>query len=202
MTRIDTGDESGSAHRSEQTVQGIDPATVAALRGGDLDALGALYDRYSRAVWSVALTVLDDRALAEAATLETFTRVRRSARTLDPKQDLSGWLLDIARRSAVDVLRRQVVPARDGRDAERRVISMPAVEQAWETWQIRTALDELPEEERVVVRMSHLEEMSDAEIAELLEIPVGSVRSRSRRAHRRLATWLAHLVVKPPRVDR
>jgi RNA polymerase sigma-70 factor (ECF subfamily) len=203
MTRIDTGDESGSANRSEQAVQRIDPATAVALRAGDLDALGALYDRYSRAVWSVALTVLGDRTLAEGATLETFARARRSVRTLDPNEDLSGWLLDIARRSAVDALRRQVAPTRGGRDADQRMISIPAVEQARETWQIRTALDGLPEEERVVVRMSHLEEMSDPEIAELLAIPLSTVRSRSRRAHRRLATWLAHLVVTSPRrVDR
>jgi RNA polymerase sigma-70 factor, ECF subfamily len=202
MTRTDTGDESGAAGRSDQTAPGIDPATVVALRAGDLDALGAVYDRFSRAVWSVAMTVLDDRGLAEGATLETFARARRSVRTLDPDEDLSGWLLEIARRSAVDALRRQVAPTRGGRDTDHVMISMPAVEQAWETWQIRRALDGLPEEERVVVRMSHLEEMSDAEIAELLGIPLSAVRSRSRRAHRRLATWLAHLVVnRPRRVD-
>ena len=71
---------------------------------------------------------------------------------------------------------------------------MPGIEHAWQAWEIRLALDELPVDERAVVRMSHFEEMTHREIAEVLAIPVGTVKSRSHRAHRRLAARWAHLV--------
>lgn len=157
--------------------------------------LAAVYDRYSRAVWSVALSVLRDRGLAEDATQETFLRAWRAADSYDPVRPLAPWLLTIARRTAIDVQRREGRPTQGGHDAEQDVVvRMPGIEHAWQAWEIRLALDELPVDERAVVRMSHFEEMTHREIAEVLAIPVGTVKSRSHRAHRRLAARLAHLV--------
>jgi RNA polymerase sigma-70 factor, ECF subfamily len=174
---------------------GLDPAVLAGFRTGDVDALAAVYDRYSRAVWSVAFTVLRDRGLAEDATQETFLRAWRGAASFEADRPLAPWLLTIARRTAVDVQRRESRPTQGGHDAEQDVVvRMPGIEHAWESWEIRLALDELPADERDVVRMAHFEEMTHREIAEVLAVPVGTVKSRSHRAHRRLAGRLAHLV--------
>lgn len=168
---------------------------VAAFRAGDVEALGAVYDRFSRAVWSVAMTVLHDRGLAEDATQETFLRAWRGAADFDLGRPLAPWLLTIARRTAIDVLRRESRPTQGGHDGEQDVVvRVPGIEHAWEAWEIRLALDALPEDERAVVRMSHFEELTHSEIAAVLDVPVGTVKSRSHRAHRRLAGRLAHLM--------
>lgn len=173
----------------------LSPDVVHAFRAGDVAALGAVYDRYSRSVWSVALSVLHDRGLAEDATQETFLRAWRGAKDYDPARPLGPWLYTIARRTAIDVHRREARPTLGGHVAEQDApVRMPGIEQAYDVWQVRTALDELPDDERDVVRMSHFEEMTHREIAEVLDVPVGTVKSRSHRAHRRLAGRLAHLV--------
>lgn len=165
------------------------------FRLGDVAALGVVYDRYSRAVWSVAMSVLRDRALAEDATQEVFLRAWRAAASFDPSRGMSAWLFTIARRTAIDVHRREARPTQGGHAGEQDgVVRMPGIEHAYETWQVRTALDELPADERAVVRMAHFDEMTHREIADALNIPLGTVKSRSHRAHRRLAERLAHLV--------
>jgi RNA polymerase sigma-70 factor (ECF subfamily) len=187
---ISTGEPAPSRHGA-----GIDPAVVARFRAGDVEALGQVYDRYARAVWSVALTVLRDPGLAEDASQETFLRAWRAAADVDPARPLAPWLLTIARRTAIDVLRRETRPTQGGHDAEQDVVvQLPGIEHAWEAWEIRLALDELPADERAVVRLSHFEQLTHGEIAERLGVPVGTVKSRSHRAHRRLAGRLAHLV--------
>jgi RNA polymerase sigma-70 factor (ECF subfamily) len=63
----------------------------------------------------------------------------------------------------------------------------------WEAWEVRSAIDRLSQEERDVIKATHFLGMSHEEAAEYLGIPVGTVKSRSHRAHRRLAVLLAHL---------
>jgi RNA polymerase sigma-70 factor (ECF subfamily) len=60
-------------------------------------------------------------------------------------------------------------------------------------WRVRGAIDELPTEEAAVVRMQHLDGLTQTEISEQLALPLGTVKSRSHRAHRKLATLLGHL---------
>jgi RNA polymerase sigma-70 factor, ECF subfamily len=177
------------------TAQQLPAEVLAAFRAGDVAALGLVYDRYNRQVWTVAMSVLRQRPLAEDATQETFLRAWRAAATYDPERPLGPWLCTIARRTAVDVHRREVRPTQGGHVGEQdTAVRTPGIEHAYETWQVRTALEELPADERAVVRMSHFEEMTHREIAEALDLPLGTVKSRSHRAHRRLAGRLAHLV--------
>ena len=63
----------------------------------------------------------------------------------------------------------------------------------WEAWQVRIALDQLPDDERQVVRLSWFDGLAHTEIADKLGVPLGTVKSRSYRAHRRLADLLAHV---------
>ena len=60
-------------------------------------------------------------------------------------------------------------------------------------WHVRRAIEELPADEAAIVRMQHLDGMTHTEISEKLDIPVGTVKSRSHRAHQKLATLLGHL---------
>jgi RNA polymerase sigma-70 factor (ECF subfamily) len=74
----------------------------------------------------------------------------------------------------------------------------PSAEQAYDVWEVRRAIDELPEEERQVVRLQHLDGLTHAEVAARLDVPVGTVKSRSFRAHKRLAGRLGYLREEGP----
>jgi RNA polymerase sigma-70 factor (ECF subfamily) len=174
---------------------GLAPHIVAAFCSGDVGGLSAVYDHYGKAVWTVTMSVLRQRDLAEDAAQETFMRAWRGASGFDQSRDIGPWLMTIARRTAVDVHRREFRPTRGDHAPEAEVsIQLPGIERAWETWEIRLALDQLPEEERQVIGLAHFGGLSHPQIADRLGVPVGTVKSRSHRAHKHLAALLRHLV--------
>ena len=173
-------------------------ATAARFHAGDPDAVRAVYRAYGGLVFAAAYRILGDRELAEDAAQQAFVQAWRAARSFDPSRDLGNWLYAIARRCAIDVYRREA------RRNERSIAELSATEQAqltvndnadraYDVWTVRQAVDALPAEERAVVRLQHLEGLTHAAIAARLCIPVGTVKSRSSRAHRRLAGRLGHL---------
>lgn len=141
------------------------------------------------------MSVLRNRELADEATQETFMRAWRSASQFDPERSMAPWLMTISRRTALDVLRRENRPTRGGHEPEQDVvINLPGIERAWETWEIRAALEQLPDEEREVVFLAHFHGLTHQQISEHTGVPVGTVKSRSFRAHKRLASLLEHVV--------
>ena len=161
---------------------------------GDPEALGQIYDRYSRAVWAVAVRITRTEHLAQDAVHETFIRAWRAASSYDPSRPLVPWLLSIARFTALDVVRHESRPTRGGHDAEQDVlIESPGMDEAWLAWTVQEALRGLADHEREIIRLSFFEDLTHVQIAERLGLPVGTVKSRSHRAHRRLAEALAHL---------
>jgi RNA polymerase sigma-70 factor, ECF subfamily len=168
------------------------------LAAGDPEALRPLYDRYSRAVFTVCYRSLGERTLAEDATQQTFLQAWRAASTFDVDRDPGPWLYAIARRAAVDVYRRErrhrsnVVADLRGEDPEIAILP-PSFEGMWEAWEVRTAVDRLSSEEQAVIKATVFLGLTHQEAAESLGIPVGTVKSRTYRAHRRLADLLAHV---------
>jgi len=165
---------------------------------GDPDALRDLYGDYGRSVYGVAYRALGNRALAEEAVQQTFLQAWRAAATVDPTREIGPWLFTIARRVAVDVFRKESRRAHGDfdelADNDPAVVTWTAaIEGMSETWQIRTAVDHLPADEREVVRLQHFDGLTHVEIAARLDVPVGTVKSRSFRAHKRLASTLGHL---------
>ncbi len=123
----------------------------------------------------------------------TFLNAWKSAARFDPDRELGPWLYAIARRQAIDAYRK----ARRVETADPETLDVielpPSLERTWEAWEVRLALDKLPPDEREVVRLSFLVGLTHPEIAERLGVPVGTVKSRTHRAHRRLAGLLAHI---------
>jgi RNA polymerase sigma-70 factor (ECF subfamily) len=157
------------------------------------DAIRQLYVRFGRPVLTVTYSVLRDRALAAEAVQMTFLKAWRAADRYDPARPLAPWLYSIARRTAIDVAR-----------SERRHVSSelrdtdatdtpPMMERAWEAWQVRRAVDQLNRDEREIVRLQHFERLTHQEIATRLNTKIGTVKSRSYRAHKRPAEALRHL---------
>jgi RNA polymerase sigma factor (sigma-70 family) len=176
----------------------VTPDDVARFCAGDPDAVRVVYREYGRLVFAVAYRALGSRELAEEATQQTFVKAWRAAASFDPARELGPWLATIARRTAIDVHRRQprvdTEPLDDATAADRAVLTVPVgVEQLFDVWSVRAAIDELPADEREVMRLQHVEELTQSEVAERLGVPVGTVKSRSFRAHRRLAERLGYL---------
>ena len=161
------------------------------FREGDEAALKTIYERFRGPVFAISVRILRDHGLAADATQQTFIKAWRSAASYDPNRDPGPWIYAIARRTAIDIYRkrqRSVVS-----DSVDRVDLPPSLDTVWEVFEVRAALDQLPDEEREVMRLSHFEGLTHTEIAEHIGIPVGTVKSRSHRAHRRLLGMLGHL---------
>jgi RNA polymerase sigma-70 factor (ECF subfamily) len=163
---------------------------------GDDESVRAVYERYGRAVHTVAYSIVRDTATAADVVQATFVKAWRAAGTFNPERDLGPWLYTIARRQAIDTLRRErrVEPAEP--DVVDVVELPPSLESTWEAWEVRLAVDQLPGDEREVVRLAWFVGLSHPEIADQLAVPVGTVKSRSHRAHKRLASLLAHVVAE------
>jgi RNA polymerase sigma-70 factor (ECF subfamily) len=171
----------------------IDPGLVEAFRRGDDAGMRAVYGRFSGPVFVVALRMLGDRDLAAEAAQETFVRAWRASSRFDPTRELGPWLFTIARRVAIDTWRSRRRISSQPVEDDSVVTQPPELDSIWEAYQVRAAVDRLPADERDVVRLCHFAQLSHAEVAARLGVPIGTVKSRSYRAHRRLAEWLRPL---------
>lgn len=169
----------------------MDREVLERFRLGDEAAVKAVYDRFGGPVFALSMSILGEHGLAADATQQTFIKAWRAASTYDAERSFAPWIYAIARRTAIDLYRRR----------SRLVVSddvdlpsfPPGLETVWEVFEVRAALDRLPDEERQVVKLSHFDGFTHVEIAQRLDIPVGTVKSRSHRAHRRLVEMLKHV---------
>ena len=167
---------------------------IAGLRNGDESAVQALYDQYGGAVSTVARSIVRSPQLVEEVVQQTFLKAWRSADSFDEARAIAPWLYTIARRTAIDALRRERDPMTDIDSVVHRLTSLdPEFAEVYQAFEVRRAVDALPAEERDVVELSHRVGLSHREIGKRLNIPIGTVKSRSARAHKRLAAALSHL---------
>jgi RNA polymerase sigma factor (sigma-70 family) len=164
----------------------------------DERALATAFDEYAGPMLTVASRLLADRRLAEEAVQQAFVQAWRSADRYDPTRPLGPWLYAIVRRTAVDAWRSERRHDAGTIDevaaADLPTVAPPSIDDASDAWELRRALDRLPEAEREVVRLAHLEQLSQPEIAERLGIPVGTVKSRTHSAYRKLRAALSSAV--------
>ena len=159
---------------------------------GDRDAFADLYRRYSRAVFGLALRRLGDRGRAEDAVQETFASIWRSARSYKPERGPGApWLYAVARNATVDRSRQRTETPMDIPD-EPAGEAGPAdlAEQGWVSWRVHRALEELPEREREAITLAYWSGLSQSEVAEFLDVPLGTVKTRTRAGLARLADML------------
>ena len=159
---------------------------------GDRSAFDDLYRRYARPVFGLALRRLGDRGRAEDAVQETFASVWRSAASYKPDRGPgSPWLYAIARNAIVDRARsRTDVPAEIPDRAAREPEPPDVAEQGWVAWRVHRALEELADREREVIALAYWSGLSQSEVAEFLDIPLGTVKTRTRSGLTHLADLL------------
>ncbi|MFE4922303.1 RNA polymerase sigma factor [Streptomyces sp. NPDC056661] len=166
---------------------------------GDETALPEMYRRYSAPMFATALSLLGNRDLAAEAVQQAFVQAWRAAAGFDPQRELQPWLYAITRRTAVDVYRRerrsaQHVPLDESRAGEGEFATEgPSMDAAWRAWQVRVALEQLHPDERQMLQLAYFDGFTQSEISKTLGIALGTVKSRTARAQRRLAQLLAHL---------
>ncbi len=175
------------------------PDLIERFKAGDPEAVREVYREHAGSVLTVARSIVHDRELAAEVVQQTFVKAWRASKRFEGNRDLAPWLYSIARHTAIDMLRSESKPTRGGHAPETDVGFTPTTfEATWERFEVRRAVDALPADEREVVRRSHIMGFTHEEIAAQLQIPVGTVKSRSGRAHKRLASALAHLVASSP----
>ncbi|MEP6893132.1 MAG: sigma-70 family RNA polymerase sigma factor, partial [Gaiellaceae bacterium] len=149
---------------------------------GDSEAFEELYRRYARAVLALALRRIGDRGRAEDATQEVFAAVWRSARSYNPSRGAgSSWLFAIARNAIVDSFRKRPEPIAEPPDLPSTEAG-PAeqTEAGWVSWRIHRALETVPEHERNLIELAYWSGLSQSEIAAFLNLPLGTVKTRTR----------------------
>jgi RNA polymerase sigma-70 factor, ECF subfamily len=158
----------------------------------DANAFEALYRRYARPVFGLALRRLGDRMRAEDAVQETFAAVWRSARTYRADRGAGApWLYAVARNAIVDRSRsRSDLPGEvpDAPTAEPG--PQERAEESYVSWRVHRALEELPSNERDVIELAYYGGLSQSEISDFMNIPLGTVKTRTRSGLGRLADLL------------
>ncbi len=163
-----------------------DEALVALVARGDEDALAVLYDRVGRIAYGIAYRVLRDERLAEDAVQDAFLAVWRSAATFRAERAKARtWIVTLVHRRAVDVVRREERRRAEPLDvAERQEPTDPAgsaEDEAWlgfERQRVQQALRVLPDTQREAIELAYYGGYSQAELAERLGLPLGTIKSR------------------------
>jgi RNA polymerase sigma-70 factor (ECF subfamily) len=173
-------------------IEPTDEDLLARVADGDRDAFGDLYTRYARPVLGLALRRLGDRGRAEDATQEAFASVWRAARTYrSDRGPVAPWLYAVARNAIADRGRARVEPPAEPVDtAADEPGPADLAEQSWLAWRVHRALETLPDTERTVLELAYWRGLSQSEIAAHLDIPLGTVKTRTRSGLRRLGEEL------------
>lgn len=173
---------------------GADDVLLDLIRGGDEAALARLYRNRSRMVYSLALSIVRDNSDAEEVTEEVFYRIWKNAGEFDRKKGSAlAWVTTIARRMAIDRTRSKQYKGRmkevdfekavagDGNESFSGSQAFDPTGGA-EARQVKEALDQLGDSHRQLIHLSYYEGLSHSQIAERLDTPLGTVKSRIREA--------------------
>ena len=194
VVNVATGDQAAREQLSD--VDLIDQASQ-----GDPSALEVLYDRYSRVVFSFALRIVNDAQIAEEVLQEVFFRAWQQGGSFRAsKGTFLTWLLSITHNMAIDEVRkRKRRPQRSDSDDPDVVLAAvadtgPSVED--EVWsralreRIARALDTLPAAQREAIELAYFRGMTHREIADTLDEPLGTIKTRMRLGMQKLREQL------------
>jgi RNA polymerase sigma-70 factor (ECF subfamily) len=187
----------------------MDPESLSRLADEDLmplveskepAAFEVVYDRHGGAAYSLAYRIVGDRTTAEDVTQEAFLSIWRTGARFDrARGSVRTWLLGVVRNRAIDVLRREAgrapsislelesvpEPRFDGTATDSEALRREAARQ------VRGALDVLPQDQMQVIQLAYFGGMTHSEIAELLDMPLGTVKGRMRLGMEKIRAQLA-----------
>jgi len=179
-----------------------DGALITAIAHRRQEALDQLYERYQAVVYHLALKILNNRESAEEVVYDVFWQVWREAERYDAQRGSVGaWLATVARSRAIDALRARRNSPTAEEDIEGKPIAADRAEDPEEQTSlaqraafVHSALDSLPPDQRTALEMSFFSGLSHIEIAEQLQEPLGTVKTRIRTAMLKLRERLRPLL--------
>jgi RNA polymerase sigma-70 factor (ECF subfamily) len=162
----------------------IDQELILQLQEGSLEALGQLYDHYQLLVYRTALAVTGDSDAAADLLQDVFLRLYRFAENIDPGRPLEPWLYRMTTNLAYTYVKRRrrwlgpVEELVDWITEPGKNSPIEEIEQNEEWQPVQRAISRLPLPQRIVIVLYYLNDLSLQEIAQITEIPVGTVKSR------------------------
>jgi RNA polymerase sigma-70 factor, ECF subfamily len=193
------------ADRRRQYLLLADEDLMSLAGEGDAEAFATLYDRHGRATYSLAYRMMGERQAAEDLVQEAFLDVWRAAQSYRAERgSVRTWLLSIVHNRGIDQLRSAVRRRQISEKAEAVAPTAQPSEAFAETWrnsqrvQIREALRALPPEQLKVLELAYFSGYTHVEIAELLSLPLGTVKGRMRLGLKKIREYFGSLGMAVP----
>jgi RNA polymerase sigma-70 factor (ECF subfamily) len=161
-----------------------DQVLVSQIQQGNLEALGILYDRHRRLVYRTALAITGDTDAASDLLQDVFLRLHRFAHNIDPLRPLEPWLYRMTTNLSYDWVKHRKRLPRPLEDLAEWLIGSvknspyESVERNDEWSAVQRAVAALPLHQRIVVALYYLDDLPLQDIAEILEVPIGTIKSR------------------------
>ena len=175
------------ADRGRQYLILADEDLISLVEAADADAFATLYDRHSRAAFSLAYRMMGDRQASEDLAQDAFLKVWRNAGSYRAERgSVRTWILSIVHNRGIDQLRSQASRRRTQDRVEASAPRSQPSEAFAETWrnsqrdQVREALNTLPPDQLKILELAYFSGYTHVEISELLSLPLGTVKGRMR----------------------
>ncbi len=166
---------------------------------GDADAFATLYDRHSRAAFSLAYRMMGERQASEDLAQDAFLKIWRGASSYRAERgSVRTWILSIVHNRGIDQLRSHASRRRTQDKIEASAPRSQPSEAFAETWrnsqrdQVREALNTLPSEQLKILELAYFSGYTHVEISELLSLPLGTVKGRMRLGLKKIRDYFDH----------
>ena len=183
-----------------------DEDLISLVEGGDAEAFAVLYDRHGRPAYSLAYRMMGEKQAAEELAQNAFIKVWRGAGSYRAERaSVRTWILSIVHNRGIDQLRSHASRRRTQEKIEASAASSQPSEAFAETWrntqseQVREALNTLPKEQLKILELAYFSGYTHVEIAELLGVPLGTVKGRMRAGLKKMRAYFGSQSVAVPR---
>ncbi len=183
-----------------------DEDLITLVETGDAEAFATLYDRHSRSAFSLAYRMMGERQAAEDLAQDAFIKVWRGASSYRVERgSVRTWILSIVHNRGIDQLRSHASRRRTQDKIEAAAPRSQPSEAFAETWknaqrdQVREALSTLPQEQLKILELAYFSGYTHVEIAELVGLPLGTVKGRMRLGLKKIKTYFESRDAAVPR---
>jgi RNA polymerase sigma-70 factor (ECF subfamily) len=194
------------ADRGREYLLLADEDLISLVETGDAEAFATLYERHSRAAYSLAYRMMGERQASEDLAQDAFIKVWRGAGSYRSERgSVRTWILSIVHNRGIDQLRSHASRRRTQDKIEASAARSQPSDAFAETWrnaqreQVREALSTLPEEQLKILELAYFSGYTHVEIAELLSVPLGTVKGRMRLGLKKIRTYFESRDAAVPR---
>ncbi|CAN5655150.1 sigma-70 family RNA polymerase sigma factor [soil metagenome] len=184
------------ADKSKRYLVLADEDLISLVESGDTEALAGLYDRHGRSAYSLAYRMMGDRQAAEDLVQDSFIKIWRSAKSYRAERgSVRTWILSITHNRGIDHIRSTASRRRTQDRVEMTAETTQQSEAFSETWrnsqrrQVQQALKTLPDEQLKILELAYFSGYTHAEIAEMLDLPLGTVKGRMRLGMKKIKSF-------------